>query len=220
MEDRRKKRSDTWDKICKSMLESGVTMPNLRLKVEQKWRNLMKSHKNIIQNRKTTGKQRKDFQFFAEIEDIVAKRHDINPPLVAGSGCSKLSEAAQCVASRPRTSSPKSTRPSNEEEEDISLFGDVSGISEQASTSQPSTSQPSTSQPSTSQRSTSKSAERRRKKRKIEAEEDDVQMQTLQFLKDMEKSRREEAERREENRERREELKMKLLEKLVNSLDK
>ena len=59
-------------------------------KVESKWRSLLKSHKTIRDNQKTTGSRQKTFQFYSRIESIVAKRHDINPPFVAGSAMKLL----------------------------------------------------------------------------------------------------------------------------------
>ena len=55
--------------------------------VESKWRSLLKSHKDVRDNKKRTGAKRKSFRFYQEIEEIIAKRHDINPPFTGGSGC-------------------------------------------------------------------------------------------------------------------------------------
>ena len=56
------------------------------MQVEQKWRNLVKSHKRIQQNKSKTGAKRMKFHYYEEMENIMAKRHDFNPPVLAGTG--------------------------------------------------------------------------------------------------------------------------------------
>ena len=83
MEDPRKKKKDVWSEIAKQL--SKTMKANFsREKVEYKWRNLIKSHKDIKLNKSRTGQKRKSFQYFKEIEDILSKRHDINPPFLTG----------------------------------------------------------------------------------------------------------------------------------------
>ena len=45
MEDTRTKNKDIWLKICKKMREQGYDFANMAKRVEQKWRNLERSHK-------------------------------------------------------------------------------------------------------------------------------------------------------------------------------
>ena len=54
-------------------------------------RNLISSHQAILLNKNKTGAGRKSFQFFEEMNEILRKRHDINPPFASGSGCTATS---------------------------------------------------------------------------------------------------------------------------------
>ena len=78
------RKKDVWQKIMMKMHDEGFKYSVT--KIESKWRNLVKSHKQIIDNKKKTGGKRKNFQYFEEINDILSKRHDINPTSVCGSG--------------------------------------------------------------------------------------------------------------------------------------
>ena len=103
MESRKTKKKDVWRKIAAAMNKQDchVTSTN----VENKWNNLLKSHKQITTNKKGTGSKRKTFQYFEEMELILAKRYDISPPCVGGSGVPAASKSH--VAIRPvRSSSP------------------------------------------------------------------------------------------------------------------
>ena len=64
-------------------------------KIKAKWRSLVKSHKIVIDNKKKTGNKRKTFQYLKELSDILKKRHDIDPPVVAGSGIAKVQEGEE-----------------------------------------------------------------------------------------------------------------------------
>ena len=88
MESTSTKKKDVWLKISHRMKEAGFecSVP----KMEAKWRNLVKSHKTLIDNKKHTGSKRKTFQYFEEMAEILMKRHDINPPVIGGSGISKV----------------------------------------------------------------------------------------------------------------------------------
>ena len=83
LEDPKTRKKDIWYKIARRLHAANYDYS--QNKVESKWRSLLKSHKDIRDNRKKTGSRRKIFQFYKRIEPIVAKRHDINPPFVAGS---------------------------------------------------------------------------------------------------------------------------------------
>ena len=68
MEDPRKKKKDIWEVIYKEMAAKGYKYSAKQL--EAKWKNLTKSHKDIIDNKTKTGAKRKTFQYFEEIERI------------------------------------------------------------------------------------------------------------------------------------------------------
>jgi hypothetical protein len=59
-----------------------ATKQNIRQLAEQKWRNLCKAYKTYLANRKATGRGRKSFLYFKEMDDLLGKRHDIAPPIV------------------------------------------------------------------------------------------------------------------------------------------
>ena len=56
-----------------------------QLKVENKWRSLVQSHKDIKDSKKKTGEKRKTFQYHERLENILSKRHDIQPPFTSSS---------------------------------------------------------------------------------------------------------------------------------------
>ena len=49
--------------VCKSF-----ELELLRKKAEEKWRNLIKSHKDVKESKKATGDRRKDFRYYHELE--------------------------------------------------------------------------------------------------------------------------------------------------------
>lgn len=91
-------------------------------KIECKWRSLVQSHKDILHNRQETGQKRKCFQFYKEMEEILSKRHDINPPVTAGTGL-KTSESNKkmkfSTKVSPSTSSSSSSSLEDDKEEKI-----------------------------------------------------------------------------------------------------
>ena len=52
---------------------------------ECKCRSLIQSHKQVWDNNSKSGRKRKSFEYYNEMEEVVAKRHNINPPVVGGS---------------------------------------------------------------------------------------------------------------------------------------
>ena len=78
-----------WKEITQKMVSMGHNIT--QNKIECKWRNLFSSHQAILLNKNKTGARRKSFQFFEEMNEILRKRHDINPPFVSGSGCTATS---------------------------------------------------------------------------------------------------------------------------------
>ena len=104
MESRKIKKKDVWRKITAAMNKRGchVTSTN----VENKWNSLLKSHKKITTNKNGTESKRKTFQYFEEMEMILAKRHDTNPPYVDGSRVAAASKSHVAIR-LVRSSSPK-----------------------------------------------------------------------------------------------------------------
>ena len=137
--------------------------------VDQKWQNLLMSHKKIMINKAKTVGRRKTFQYFESMDNIVHKRHDINPPYVAGSGVRETTPPpppSKTLKMAPiSASSPKSSIEFSDDDEDV--LEAPSAIL-----------------------STSASAIRRRQIRKVKAEENDSQLQTLSFLKDIQQERK------------------------------
>ena len=80
MESTRHKNAHVWLKISKEIEQAGYKAKDLANKASQKWRNLLKAHKKAVDNKKKTGRGRKDFEYFKEMEDVVGRRHDIIPP--------------------------------------------------------------------------------------------------------------------------------------------
>ena len=77
------RKKDIWLKITQKMVKKGYVFT--QNKVESKWRSLLLSHKDLIANKNQTGAKRKSFKYFEELDAIVGKRHNINPPVIGGS---------------------------------------------------------------------------------------------------------------------------------------
>ena len=69
--------------ITKKLNDAGYEFT--QLKVENKWRSLVQSHKDIKDSKKKTGEKRKTFQYHERLENILSKRHDIQPPFTSSS---------------------------------------------------------------------------------------------------------------------------------------
>ncbi|XP_056016676.1 uncharacterized protein LOC125672222 isoform X2 [Ostrea edulis] len=82
-ENPRKKKKDVWREITEKLNEAGFDFS--QLKVENKWRSLVQSHKDIKNNKKKTGEKRRTFPHFERLDNILSKRHDINPPFTSSS---------------------------------------------------------------------------------------------------------------------------------------
>ncbi len=134
MEDRRTKKKEVWQKMTKLMTKRGYNVSTYQ--VENKWNNLVKSHKDIQSNKRTSGGKRKTFQYFKEMDEILLKRHDINPPFTDGTKTSNHSTSKRYAmkASKPpmttrptATSSPKDkTRKDDEDQDDENTVSDTS----------------------------------------------------------------------------------------------
>ena len=90
MESNRCRKRDVWRKIAASMKQDGYHF--MSKQVEQKWCNLLREYKTVIDKKRQTGGKRPEFGFFDHMDLAVGKRHDINPPLRAGNGCAPVGE--------------------------------------------------------------------------------------------------------------------------------
>ena len=79
----RKKKKDVWREITKKLNDAGYEFT--QLKVENKWLSLVQSYKDIKDSKKKTGEKRKTFQYHERLENILSKRHDIQPPFTSSS---------------------------------------------------------------------------------------------------------------------------------------
>ena len=207
LEDPRKKKKDIWKVITEKMNSKGHMYS--QNKVESKWRSLLKSHKDVRDNKKRTGAKRKSFRFYQEIEEIIAKRHDINPPFTGGSGCPlpKESDKDDCSKTGSDVSTnleqqPKS-RGADENEKDSPFSSDnVDDLDA-----------------SSSKLSGTKGAIRKRENRK-RCREPDVPSQMLEFLKEAEEKRIELYRERQKERREQDAAKIELLKEIVSSLKK
>jgi hypothetical protein len=130
MENTKIKKKNVWRKICDQMKNIGYNVTQQQ--VRNKWANLLNSHKQIRDNRKKTGSNRKTFQYFEQIEQIVHKRHDINPPFLAGSGVQNFllldSDSYKKVATvkyvvKPKPSNRVQIKRNDDADEESGIFG-------------------------------------------------------------------------------------------------
>lgn len=167
-----------------------------RNSVECKWRYLVSCYNKVKQNKNTTGRQRKTFKYFNELDTILGKRHDVSPPVLSGSGT---------VAPLFTETSGKTKKPAQKQQlsdSDASTGDDVS----EADTSL--------------NLSNSKSAKRRRQHRRASMAKETGNAELLEFLRECEESRREESKKREENKERRAKERTELLRECLAELRK
>ena len=146
-------------------------------KVEGKWRSLLASHKDLRISKSRTGQKRKSFQYFEKIDQILSKRHDVNPPFTSGSEIhrdktSKFSTKTNCTASAADAESSSTGVSDNMEAEEAEITRK------------------------------SASALRRQEKRQMAADRNSV-TKVIEFLQDMEKQRKEDHEERERKRDER-----------------
>lgn len=69
-----------WTIIAKEMSQElgFLYTPNV---VENKWRVLERTYKKFLENKNATGRGRKDFKFFEQMDRILGKKRNINPIL-------------------------------------------------------------------------------------------------------------------------------------------
>ena len=89
-EDPKCPRRKYWNLMSQKLQNNDHTMSTTQC--ENKWHHLLSSHSKFSKNRNETGRKRKTFHYFDEMEEFVEKRHDINPPFVDGSGVSNVKE--------------------------------------------------------------------------------------------------------------------------------
>lgn len=176
LEDPRKKKKDVWMLITGKINEAGYMFS--QSKVEGKWRSLLASHKDLRISKSRTGQKRKSFQYFEKIDQILSKRHDVNPPFTSGSEIhrdktSKFSTKTNCTASAAEAESSSTGVSDNMEAEEEAEITRKSA-----------------------------SARRRQEKRKMAADSNSV-TKVIEFLQDMEKQRKEDREERERKRDER-----------------
>ena len=209
MENPRQKKREVWKLIQEKMNKSGHLFS--QNKIECKWRNLMKSHKEVKDNKSKSGGRRKTFQYYEEIDDIVSKRHDINPPFTSGTGINTSTEKKKCYSRNFVSKKPECI-----------TVDDIFANCNSDDDSSPSNSGKVDSSPSNSEKegpkvSTTPSAIRRREKRarnKIEHSD------TLSVLKEMQELQKQQHLERENSKKLRNDEKNALLRELIDVLKK
>ncbi|XP_024893695.1 uncharacterized protein LOC112468644 isoform X2 [Temnothorax curvispinosus] len=71
-----------WRQIAEDMGRNGYSVSPLQ--VENKFKSLTRSYKNMISNNKKTGRGRATCKFEAELTDLFAKKHNITPLALSG----------------------------------------------------------------------------------------------------------------------------------------
>ncbi|XP_062567659.1 uncharacterized protein LOC134229893 isoform X1 [Saccostrea cucullata] len=122
LENPRNKKKDIWKKITAELNEAGYKY--VQSKVEGKWRSLLASHKDLSLNKKRTGQKRKTFQYFEKIDNIIAKRHDINPPFTSESSKQKETKFSTKVDKNMTSCTSSQT-----DEESSTVSNDISSFS-------------------------------------------------------------------------------------------
>lgn len=73
-----------WQKITKILNETSKKKYT-PLNVENKWKSLKRTYKSLKIKATRTGTQRKYWEYFQAMDDLMAKKPEINPPVVASS---------------------------------------------------------------------------------------------------------------------------------------
>jgi hypothetical protein len=209
MDDPKSKKKDIWAKITSDMAEANYHIS--QSKIESKWRSLMRSHKQIRDNKSSTGSKRKTFQYYDAIEEIMSKRHDINPPLILGSGCISNISTNYSTRNVCHTSLPVC----DDDDTDPEVGRQSTEIKDKCDTVAPDPADAATSTKKTATSLTA-SAAKRREQRKQARGNDDV----LTFLQKMDKQRQKDHEEREANKDRRASDRNDLLRQFLDVLKK
>lgn len=204
LEDPRKKKKDTWKKITAALNEAGYKY--VQNKVEGKWRSLLASHKDLSLNKKKTGQKRKTFQYFEKIDNIISKRHDINPPFTSGSSLQNQKEAKfstkQLDKNMNSCTSIGCTIQTDEDSSTMSTSDSGKNANENAETLSKTT-----------------TAQRRRENRKMNNENKSGNV-LVEYLKEIEKQRKEEYKERERKRDQRAQEKNDIMRELLEIMKK
>lgn len=181
------KKKEIWRNITTELVKLGHKYS--QNKVESKFRSMVRSHNAVRQNKKKTGAKRKTFQYYPQMEQLLAKRHDINPPFVSGSSVPEPSTSKPDTTPQKPSEKPVGERSitSSESEGDSSLV-----LSE------------------------TKNAKRKRQKRARQSKNSSEE--SLQLLREMEEQRIEDNRQREVNRDRRAKARDDLMREFLNIL--
>lgn len=151
--------------------------------MEGKWRSLLASHKDLSLNKKKTGQKRKTFQYFEKIDNIISKRHDINPPFTSGSSLQNQKEAKF------------STKQLDKNMNSCTSIGCTIQTDEDISTTSTSDSGKNANE-NTETLSKTTTARRRRENRKMNINENKSGNVLVEYLKEIEKQKKEEYKRK------------------------
>ena len=75
---------ENWAKISAMLKDEDYSVTPQQAEI--KWKSFLRSHKDFISHKSRSGAKCKTFQYNDEWEDIVARRHDMNPLFVEGTG--------------------------------------------------------------------------------------------------------------------------------------
>ena len=150
MENPRRKKILVWGKIAAQMVRGGFDPAYDKKRCQQKWRNLLRQYKNYKANRRSSGRGRKTFSFYKEMDEVVGRRHDIVPPVLGGNGLNNIEPSSSTLQSNerqglslPSSSSlinPSSPSPLDTSSSSLSASPSTSGTATPEQTSTPSTS--------------------------------------------------------------------------------
>ncbi|XP_072562115.1 uncharacterized protein [Paramormyrops kingsleyae] len=85
MRDGKNRKRQMWTEMA-SKLSTHFKQHFSHEKVSRKWHTLEEAYKRVKDNNRTTGQGRVKFQFYAEMDDLLGKRHDVDFPVVGTAG--------------------------------------------------------------------------------------------------------------------------------------
>ena len=96
------KKKDVWESILKILKDEGfIDIGMTRVQVEQKWKNITKKYRDVMDNNSTIGHRRKTCPFFEEIHKVLGKKQIVQSNVmrsisncVVHPDCSKTTESA------------------------------------------------------------------------------------------------------------------------------
>lgn len=198
MEDPLKKKIRVFTKITEK-LNNQIGSSYTVNQVQCKWNYLVRKYSKVKAENSKTGQARKDFPFAEELDRILSKRHDINPPIVSGNS------VVAKVFSNPSKMEPEKPSETEPEMYDEETSDDFSA----AGASRP-----------TKRLSTSRAATRRRENRqkKKEMAEKVEEEDPIRVLIEMEKQKMEDRKKSEEAKAESRREKNDLLKAILNKL--